>query len=111
LNDAFHAEVVRLAKSDILRQTLDKLFCLPFASPSALVTAPLRLPDAKDRFIIGREQHCAIIEAIAARQGSRAESVAHEHARLTRKHIEVALANGDLASLPGGLLIKLVSDR
>ena len=112
LNDAFHAEMVRLAKSDILRQTLDKLFCLPFASPSALVSSPLTVADATERFIIGKEHHHTIIEAIANRQGARADAMAREHARLTRRHIETALAEGSfLTSVPGGPLIKVTSDR
>jgi len=112
LNDAFHAEMVRLAKSDILRQTLDKLFCLPFASPSALVSSPLTVADATERFIIGKEHHHTIIEAIANRQGARADAMAREHARLTRRHIETALAEGSfLTSVPGGPLIKVTFDR
>jgi len=110
LNDAFHSEVVRLAKSDILRQRLDQLFCLPFASPSALVTSPLKLPDANERLIIGKYQHYAIIDAIAAREGSSAESIAREHARMTRSIIELALATGDLTDVPGGPLIKISDD-
>src|SRR2546427_1830876 len=33
LNDVFHAEIVKLAKSDMLRQSLDRLFLFPFTSP------------------------------------------------------------------------------
>jgi GntR family transcriptional regulator, vanillate catabolism transcriptional regulator len=113
LNDAFHAEVVRLAKSDMLRQTLDKLFCLPFASPSALVMSPLKLPNANAtaRFIVGNEHHLGIIDAIANRQGSRADYLAREHARLTRRHIESALSDADfLANVPGGPLIRMTRE-
>jgi GntR family transcriptional regulator of vanillate catabolism len=110
LNDAFHSEVVRLAKSDILRQRLDQLFLLPFASPSALVTSPLALPDANERLIVGKHQHYAIIGAIAAREASRAESLAREHARMTRDIIELALAEGDFTRIPGGPLIR-ITDR
>jgi GntR family transcriptional regulator of vanillate catabolism len=111
LNDAFHSELVRLAKSDILRQRLDLLFRLPFASPSALVTSPLAVPDANERLFVGKHQHHAIIDAIAAREASRAEGIAREHARMTRDIIELALAQGHLTSLPGGPLITRPPER
>ena len=108
LNDAFHAEIVRLAKSPMLRLMLDRLFCLPFASPSALVTSPLQLPDADTRFRTGEQHHHLLIDAIANRHGSFAESLAREHARLTRRHLDLALEDRFfLASVPGGPLISV----
>jgi GntR family transcriptional regulator of vanillate catabolism len=109
LNDAFHAEMVRLAKSPMLRLNLDRLLCLPFAGPSALVTSPLHLPDALAAFRLGNEHHHLLIDAIARRHGTFAESMAREHARLTRRHLEEALSDKDyLANVPGGTLIRSV---
>jgi len=111
LNDAFHAEIVRLAKSPMLRTALDRLFCLPFAGPSALVPSPLKLPDASERFRIGSEHHHLLIDAIARGHASFAESLAREHSRLTRRHLELAVDDKDfLASVPGGTLITVDSD-
>jgi GntR family transcriptional regulator of vanillate catabolism len=111
-NDAFHDEIVRLARSPMLRLMLDRLFNLPFAAPSALVNSPMRLPDAEMRFSLGKEHHHLLIDAIAGRHGSFAESMAREHARLTRRHLELAVRNGDnLASVPGGLLISVNASR
>ena len=106
LNEAFHAEVLRLAKSPMLKLMLDRLLCLPFASPSALVTSPLKLADSAHRFRVGSEHHHLLIDAIARRHGSFAESLAQEHARLTRQHLDLAIEDKDiLASMPGGTLI------
>jgi GntR family transcriptional regulator of vanillate catabolism len=106
LNEAFHAEILRLAKSPMLKLTLDRLLCLPFASPSALVTSPLKLADSAHRFRVGSEHHHLLIDAIARRHGSFAESLAQEHARLTRQHLDLAIEDKDvLASMPGGTLI------
>jgi GntR family transcriptional regulator, vanillate catabolism transcriptional regulator len=106
-NDAFHAEIVRLSRSTMLRLTLDRLFCLPFAAPSALVTSPLNLPDAPDRFRLGNEHHHVLTDAIARGHGAFADSMAREHARLTRRHLEEALNDKNyLSSLPGGTLIR-----
>jgi GntR family transcriptional regulator of vanillate catabolism len=106
LNDAFHAEIVRLAKSPMLRLSLDRLFCLPFASPSALVMSPLKMSDSEHRFAVGNQHHHLLIDAIASRHGTFAESLAREHSRLTRRHLDLAVRDRNfLASMPGGPLI------
>jgi len=110
LNEAFHAAMVDLAKSPMLRRTLDRVFALPFASPSALVFARLRLPRAAEIIAIGQEHHHAIVEAIEHRQGTRAEALAREHARLARRNLEAALHDQEvLSAVPGGALVRLPS--
>jgi len=107
LNDIFHAEIVKLAKSDMLRQSLDKLFSFPFTSPRALVTLHPKLHTAAHLFVISQEHHHRIIEAIEKRQGARAESLAREHAQLSRRNFDIVLMDTDsLRSLPGGSLIR-----
>ena len=107
LNEKFHSELVRLAKNEILRWALDRVLSLPFASPSALVFARSKLPGAAEIQIVGREQHHAIVEAIENRQGTRAESLAREHARLSRRNLELALTDSAILScVPGSSLIK-----
>lgn len=106
LNEAFHAEIVRLSKSDMLRQALERLFSFPITSPRVLVSVRPKMIEASEVFIISREHHYRIIDAIANRQGARAESLAREHAQLTRRNLEIMLADTDgLSSLPGGALI------
>ncbi|HEX5432093.1 MAG TPA: FCD domain-containing protein, partial [Bryobacteraceae bacterium] len=108
LNEAFHSTIVDLAKSPILKQTIERVTSLPFAAPSAVVFANSKLPNAAARFAIGEEHHHAIVEAIEHRQGTRAESVAHEHARLSRRNLEMILAQPSILScLPGASLIRL----
>jgi GntR family transcriptional regulator of vanillate catabolism len=108
INDAFHAEVVRLAKSNQLRQALDRLFTFPLVSPRVLVSIPLKMPEATHLFAISQEHHHRIIDAIGKCQGARAESLAREHAQLSRRNLEMALSDVDfLNSLPGGSLITL----
>src|SRR5580698_5168398 len=72
LNDAFHAAVVDLAKSPMLRRSLEQIVQLPFAQPSAVVFARSKMPGAAELFAIGQEHHRVILEAIAHRQGTRA---------------------------------------
>jgi GntR family transcriptional regulator of vanillate catabolism len=108
LNDAFHAEVVKLAKSPVLRRTLDHVLSLPFAQPSAVVFAKARLPKPDDMFAVGQEQHRVIVEAIGRRQGMRAEATAREHTTISRRILEVALEDRSVFSyMPGASLIRL----
>ncbi len=108
LNDAFHAAVVDLAKSPMLRRTLDQVVLLPFAQPSAVVFARSKLPGADELFAIGQEHHRVILDAIAHRQGTRAEAAAREHSGLSRRILESALENRDILScVPGASLIRL----
>jgi GntR family transcriptional regulator of vanillate catabolism len=107
LNEKFHSEVVRLGKSEMLLWTLDRVLSLPFASPSALVFARSKLPGSAEMHIIGQEQHHAILDAIENRQGTRAESVAREHARLSRRNLELVLTDREILSyIPGNSLIR-----
>jgi GntR family transcriptional regulator, vanillate catabolism transcriptional regulator len=108
LNESFHSTLVGLAKSPMLRRTMDRLLSLPFASPSATVFARLKFPKAKELLAVGHEHHNAIIEAIGNRQGSRAESLAREHAGLALRNLEAALADKEaLHSVPGASLIRM----
>jgi len=108
LNESFHSALVDLAKSPMLRRTLDRVLSLPFASPSATVFARLKLPEAKELLAIAHEHHNAIIAAIENHQGSRAESLAREHAGLALRNLEAALADKDvLNSVPGASLVRM----
>ena len=55
----------------------------------------------------GEKTENAIVEAIENRQGTRAEAVAREHARLSRQNLEIVLSDSELLSfVPGGTLIR-----
>jgi GntR family transcriptional regulator of vanillate catabolism len=108
LNELFHTEVLRLARSEMVKQALERLLSIPLASRSALVSLQSRFPEASDIFIVGRDQHLRIIEAISRRQGARAEAIAREHAQITRRALEFAVARSEmLSALPGGPLIQV----
>lgn len=108
LNESFHSTMVQLAKSSMLRTMFDRLLSLPFASPSATVFARLKLPKAKELLTVAHDHHNALMEAIEKRQGSRAESLAREHAGLALRNLEAVLADKDvLNSVPGASLIRM----
>jgi GntR family transcriptional regulator, vanillate catabolism transcriptional regulator len=107
LNEAFHRALADLSRNQILLRSLANLNALPFAAPSAMVFARSKLPNAAEMFVTGQEQHHAILEAIEARQGTRAEALAREHARLARRNLETVLGDETIQScVPGASLIK-----
>ncbi len=107
LNDAFHSELLRLAKSPMLAWTLERVKALPFGAPGSLIFTHSHLPEALATMKVGHDQHQAIVEAIKSRQGTRAESVAREHAQLSRRTIELAFSDTHMKSrVPWGTLIR-----
>jgi len=105
-NEAFPAGNVALAKSAMLRRTMQQAVSLPFASPSAMVFPTSGLANADETLAIANEHHRAIVEAIEKRQGARAESLAREHALIGRRVLELALSDtAALSRVPGASLI------
>jgi GntR family transcriptional regulator of vanillate catabolism len=109
-NEALHSAILDLAKSAMLRRALELTTSLPFASPSAMVFPTSILPRSDETLAIAQEHHRAILEAIAKRQGTRAESLAREHALMSRRVLDQAFADRDaLNGVPGGSLINISS--
>jgi len=107
-NAKFHSALVDLSRSKILRRAIKQACSLPFASPSAFLLKQHVFEGSKDLFPIALDQHRGIIEAIANREGMRADLLAREHARLARRNLDVALDNRELLkSVRGAKLIQL----
>ena len=108
LNARFHAGLLDLAGSRMLRRAIERACCLPFASPSAFLNRQYISNDLRELFLISADQHCAIVDAIANRQGMRAETVAREHARMARRNLEDALRHRErIDDLAGAKLVSL----
>jgi len=108
INDAFHAELWRLAKSPMLSRTIESLIALPFAGPGALVFASTEPSEPTNLAIIAIEHFRGIADAIANREGTRAEGLAREHARLARRHLATALKDREVFNrMPGASLVRL----
>ncbi len=107
LNKAFHEAITDLADNQILRRAIEQVYRFPFASPGSRVIVHKSLHGSKEIIPIAAEHHRALIDAIEHREGARAESIAREHARLTRRNLEEALADQkQLDIIPGAYLIK-----
>jgi GntR family transcriptional regulator of vanillate catabolism len=107
VNQAFHVELWRLARSPMLLRSIEALTTLPFAAPGALVFGEAEQAVEQRIRPIALEHHRSIVEAIEERDGARAESVAREHSRVARNNL--MRAHPDQARLnrvPGGALIR-----
>ncbi len=112
LNEAFHARLLKMACSPLLERALDTVLALPFASPSALVLQQAQLPESREILVVAHRQHLWLVDAIANREGSRADSVARDHARLSLTNLEIVLSRrGLLEQMPGASLLALDGAR
>ena len=90
-NAEFHAMLVELSASDVIRREIARITSLPFASPSAFITEQVDVPAFRMSLLVGQSHHKAILSAIEMREGARAEAIAREHARLARLNLDVVL--------------------
>lgn len=107
LNARFHGQVAELAGSTIVAREVDRISRLPLASPSAFLQGQETIPDFRASLRRAQEQHKAILSAIKAREGARAEALAREHARLARQNFEHVMKGGPglAAQVPGLALV------
>lgn len=106
LNELFHNQLIMLTESFVIEHALRRINALPFASANAFVMAQSELGNAWKIFFVAQEQHKGIVEAIENREGTRAESLTREHARLSLSTLKTALkTQAALEQVPG---LKLV---
>lgn len=106
-NERFHDRLSALAGSTVARGQLERATRLPFASPNAFMRVQAALPDARRTLIVAQDQHHQVLDAIARREGARAEALMREHARLARRLLLQALAHQPTMQLvPGARLIR-----
>jgi len=106
LNIRFHAEMLDLARSEMLRRSLDHVLALPFASPNAFVAAEPESGEWREALLTSNWQHRAIVDAISGRESARAEAVAREHSRMARRSVTLAFEKKRYEEIPGGSLIR-----
>ncbi|NDV02839.1 GntR family transcriptional regulator [Pseudoroseicyclus tamaricis] len=88
LNGAFHDALQHLPGSEIIARELQRTKTLPFASPSAFLPDEAAHAAFEHSLFYAQAQHRALVEAISAREGARAEAIAREHARLARRNLD-----------------------
>ena len=108
-NKKFHRELWRLAKSPSLFRELEHACKIPFAAPEALVFGVVNLEEVTASAYVAAYHHRAIVEAIENREGARADALAREHSRISRRNLELAFETKHAISHSPGLL--LVTNR
>ena len=107
LNDEYHGALVGLAKSDAITRAIANVVALPFASPGALIASQAALAREQEILVVAQHQHRAMLEAVRAGHGARAEEIAREHARLAMLNLELVLGSEPaLERLPGAPLMR-----
>jgi GntR family transcriptional regulator, vanillate catabolism transcriptional regulator len=108
LNARFHACLAELSRSRILQRAIENASCLPFGSPSAFVSKQQFVTGSRHLFVMALDQHRGILDAIESREGTRAEMLVREHARLARRNLDATIHDRELLkSVRGGKLIEL----
>lgn len=106
LNARFHALLGQMTGSDVVMRELERVKGLPFASPSAFVVVQTHSRQARDMLVVAQDQHRQALEAIAQREGGRAEAILREHSRITRRNLLAAVQASQVQGLPGVGLIR-----
>lgn len=97
LNAQFHAMLAEMAQSDVISREIARITALPFAAPSAFLDDPSQQATSARALAVTQAQHHAILDAIAQREGARAEALVREHARAARRNAENLMARGATA--------------
>ncbi|KPJ32478.1 GntR family transcriptional regulator [Burkholderia multivorans] len=106
-NARFHRLLASAAGSDVVARQIDKVATLPFASASAFVVVQSLDPRARETLVVAQAQHRAVLDAIARRQGARAEALMREHAQIAHDNLRRVLDNQRaMTKLAGGNLIR-----
>lgn len=106
LNERFHALLAEMSGSDVVRRQLERAVSMPFASPNAFMSVQAAQPGGRDTLVVAQDHHLQVLDAIERREGTRAEALMREHARLARRNLQRALEHHpSLQLLPGVALL------
>lgn len=106
LNRQFHELLGALSGSSVMQRELERVGSMPFASPSGFVVVQADSPQARDMLIVAQDQHRQVLDAMARREGARAEAIMREHSRLAQRNLREAVRG--VSNLPG---VGLISPR
>ncbi|MFD1912978.1 GntR family transcriptional regulator [Halodurantibacterium flavum] len=103
LNADFHARLAAMSGSRLVEAEVARATRLPFASPSAFLPDKADITAFRRSLHIAQQQHRLILEAIGNREGTRAEFLAREHARIARRNLDYILSEDRslIARVPG----------
>lgn len=107
LNGRLHDLLAEMCGSPLVRRQLERVTMLPFASPNGFVLDGPQSARSRESLIVAQAQHRAVVEAIQAREGARAEALMREHARIAQENLREALRGSrDRMAIPGAPLLQ-----
>ena len=83
-NAQFHTLISQFPASPLIQREIERVYLLPLASPSAFLSEQAIIPDFQVSLSFAQRQHRDILNAIINREGTRAEALTREHARLAQ---------------------------
>ncbi len=90
MNVRFHSLIVGAAASPLLSEAMERNNRIPFAGAQAVAFDKTNLDQVYDLLSYAHRQHHAIVDAVEAGHGARAEALMREHANSTKASINVA---------------------
>lgn len=106
LNARFHDVLVDMADSQFLKKELDRIYKLPFASPSGFVGVQSDSAFSRDLLVVAQDHHKQVLQAIEAREGTRAEMIMREHSRIAQRNLRLVANNASHDQMPVAKLLK-----
>ena len=106
LNAQFHQLLSAMSDSSVLVREIERACSWPFASPSGFVGVQANKLGARDILLVAQHQHRQVLQAIAQREGARAEALMREHSRIARHLLNLALQQPQHSGTPGVQLIR-----
>lgn len=103
LNGELHCLFGQLGGSDVVARELDRARQLPLAAPNSFLRSQVGIPYVRRSLYLAQSQHRGIVEAVAAREGARAEALAREHARLACQNLDYLMERNmdEVRDIPG----------
>lgn len=106
-NGRFHGLIAEMADSPLVARQVARAAQLPFASPNGFLGVQALDAAGRDLLVAAQHQHRGVLEAIAHREGGRAEALMREHARIAQHNLREALRSREgLERMPGASLIR-----
>jgi GntR family transcriptional regulator of vanillate catabolism len=111
MNGRFHRTLVEAANNDALKSAIDFVSKSPLAGAAALMHDG-KFPQQEFRFIQRSQQdHEDVLQAIAARDGTRAENLMREHAQRSRDNKRELLTGTRFEMVAPAKKLKLVGKK
>ncbi len=101
LNGRFHQLLADMPSSPLLARECARVASLPFASPSAFVGVQVNARRSRDMLVVAQDQHRQVLAAIEDGEGTRAEALMREHAKLAQRNLQTVLKSGLHPPSPG----------